>query len=179
MDESNEIYYEELYSKYEDTVYSAIKGMLYSKVGDDISSCVQDTFLIAWKNIEKLRRHENEAGWLVVTAKNVAKKFNEKYLERQKWIDNSIEMDNIVQESDFTQKIEDEMVYKQYIDSKIDERFAATLSEGERRFYDLVVQKLSNEEIGKTLGIETHAALVRKSRMIKKFKKFLREQKNF
>jgi len=179
VDKSNGIYYEELYSKYEDTVYSTIKGMLYSKVGDDISSCVQDTFLIAWENIDKLRKHENVAGWLVVTAKNVARKFNKKYLEEQKWIDSSIEIKNIVQESDFTQEIEDEMVYKQYIDSKIAERFATTLSEGERRFYDLVVQKLSNEEIGKTLGIETHAALVRKSRMIKKFKKFLREQKNF
>jgi len=172
LDESNEIYYEELYSKYEDTVYSAIKGMLYSKMGDDISSCVQDTFLIAWKNMDKLRKHENVAGWLVVTAKNVARKFNKKYLEEQKRIDNSIEMDNIVQENDFTQEIADEMVYQEYLDSGMVEKFMNDLTEDERKLYDLKRnQKLKNGEIAKILGITPNAVILRYKRLVEKFKK--------
>ena len=68
----NNEFFDEIYNEYYINVFNKIRDTLYTKVDDDITSCIQDTFMKAWQNIEILKEHKNVAGWLVITAKNVA-----------------------------------------------------------------------------------------------------------
>lgn len=169
---ANDEFFNTIYSQYYDFVYFTIKNILYSKVDDDITSCTQETFEKAWIKIDILKNHKNVAGWLVKTAKNVSYHFNEKYLTRQRLAGDSENMENIAKDEDFTQEIVEEALFEEYTKSNIAEKFLSRLSEKERQFYDLkFVEKLSNEKIGKILGISAHAVVVRSRRLIEKFKK--------
>ena len=144
-----------------------IKNVLYSQVDDDISSCVQETYLIAWSKIEILKEHKNVAGWLVLTANNVARNFNRLYLTRQDFITYSNELENIIDENeeDFTEKIIGEISA---------EKILSRLSPDERKLYDLKhVIGLSNENIGKIFGITPNAVASRNKRLIQKLEGFL------
>ena len=170
--DSNKRFFRKIYSANYDTVYKKIKNMIYSKVEDDITGCVQDTFLIAWNKVDTLHNHPNITGWLIVTAQNLVSKFNAEYLKRQKLIDDSIDMEDIVQENDFTQELIDDMEYQKYIESGIVEKFINQLSESEQQLYELKYkQKLKNEDIAKILKIKANAVASRSKRLIQKFKK--------
>ena len=170
--DANEKFFNEIYSENYNIVYQKVKNMIYSKVDDDITGCVQDTFLTAWDKIDTLHSHPNITGWLIVTAQNVVSKFNAKYLNRQKLTDDSIDMEDIVQENDFTQELIDDMEYQKYIESGIVEKFISQLSESERQLYELKYkQKLKNEDIAKILKITSNAVASRSKRLIQKFKK--------
>ena len=91
--------------EYYNHVYIKIKRMSYSKVNDDITSCVQETFIKAWINIERLQNHENVAGWLIICAAGVVGNFNKKYNIRKKADIDTLEIEDITDEKDFAQDI--------------------------------------------------------------------------
>jgi len=143
--------------------------MLYSGVDDDITSCVQETYIKAWNKIEFLKKHKNVAGWLVATAKNVAMDFNKNYLLRQKFIAASDGIENIYDEKDFVEKIAGELMA---------EKILSKLSLNERKLYELKYDVgLNNEDIGKILGISPNAVASRTKRLIEKLKEFYVSQK--
>ena len=158
-----------IYKDYYINVYRKIKNILYSEVDDDITSCVQETYIIAWSKIDELKNHKNAAGWLVLTAQNVARNFNRLYLIRQNIIADSKDMEGIAQEDDFTEHIAGELTA---------EMILSRLSPDERKLYELrYVINLSNEDIGKILGITPKAVSERKSRLLKKLKGFILSEK--
>ena len=162
-------FFKRIYKQYYINVLNRTKDILYSETSDDITSCVQDTFIKAWDNIELLKEHENVAGWLVVTAKNVAMDFNKKYLLRQNYIINNKILDEITDEEDFDEKIASESAA---------EKILSCLSQDERKLYDLKhVAELSNEEIGKILGITPNAVASRNKRLTEKLRKIYVSQK--
>jgi RNA polymerase sigma factor (sigma-70 family) len=159
--ENNE-FFNKIYYEYNEFIYRKIKNILKSKIHDDIDSCVQDTFVTAWMSIEDLRKHDNIAGWFVQTAKNIAYNFNTKCSIREKASDNSADMENIAQKNDFAQNIAEKDAL---------EKFIGKLSEDEQKLYKMkFIQDLSNDKIGKNLGISSHAAVMRINRLKEKFK---------
>lgn len=156
-------FFTKIYTDYYNQVYAKIKRMLYSKVDDDIISCVQETYLKAWTKIKFLINHENVAKWLVTTAKNVAYDFNKEYLRKQKITKNFDNLENISDDEDFTKKI---------VNESITESILCRLSSDERILYELgYVQNLSNDKIGEILGITANAVASRNKRLIQKLKK--------
>jgi len=127
-----------------------------------------------WANIEMLKKHEKIAGWLVVAAKHTAGNFNKKHNIRKKVMLDDVEIDEIPDNTDFTQDIAETAKFEKFIKSDIAGKFINQLSESERHFYELkYIQKLSNEEIGQILEITPNSVVVRGRRMIDKFKKEL------
>jgi len=168
----DDTFFNKIYEDYYNQVYIKIKRMLYSKVDDDITSCVQDTFMQAWIKIEFLKNYEDVVGWLIVTAAHVANNFNRKYAVRQKVINDSTEMENIADETDYAQDILETIGFEEYIKSNTFERFLTQMTENERLLYELKYKhKLSNETIGEILGISANAVASRNKRLIQKFKK--------
>ena len=171
-DSDDDKFFDVIYTEYYDQVYIKIKRMLYSEVDDDITSCVQDTFKIAWIKRGLLKNHENIGGWLIVTASRVANNFNKNYKIRQNLMNDSIEMEDIADETDFADDIVETVKFEEYLKSNMAEKFINQLSEIERLLYELKhKQKLSNEEIGEISGISANAVASRNKRLIQKFKK--------
>lgn len=165
----NEAFFDEIYIKYNVLVYSNIKRILYSTVDDDITSCMQDTFIEAFKKIELLKNHQNIAGWLVITSKNVAKNFNKLYLVRNNYFADSKDMENIVNNEEFTDGVIGEIAA---------DKVLSQLSSDERKLYELKYTiGLSNENIGKVLGITPNAVALRVGRLLKKLERFLEFEK--
>lgn len=94
-------------------VKGIINGLLLSHNRDDISSCCQDTFLLAVEHTEELEQHENPGGWLALTARNYALRFNQEYRKQQARVlelteateNPSREMETLTAESTFEEKI--------------------------------------------------------------------------
>ena len=161
-----------IYVKYYSPVYIKIKKRLYSKIEDDITSCVQETFIKAWRNMGDLRAHKNVGGWLIKCAEGVAGNFNKKYALRRKKSADISEIEKVEDGTDFAQDIVETAEFEKYIESHAIDKFLEQLSEDERALYGMkYMQKLSNEEIGKILGITANAVASRNKRLVQKFKK--------
>ena len=166
---SDKEFFDEIYEKYEKNIYKRIKNTLYFKIEEDIISCIDDTFYKAWVNIKKLRKHENIAGWLVITAKNIVMDFNKKYSIIRNHEADSNFMELIPHEEDFTEKISGEIEA---------EKILARLSKKDRNLYDFkYVTGYSNEEIGKILGITPSAVSDRIQKMLKRLKEIYKSKK--
>ena len=154
---ASEKFFNQIYSDHYDSIYFRVKNILYSKIADDISSCTQETFTRAWMNIESLQNHQNIAGWLVVTAKNIAQNFNSRYLTNIKNSNYSATDAETIAEENFTEKIDSELVA---------EKILSQLSASERKLYELKhVMGLSNEDIGKIFEISPNAVASRNKRL--------------
>jgi len=166
---SDKEFFEEIYEKYHDRIYLEIWKILYSKITDDITSCLDDTFYKAWVNIKKLKKHENIAGWLIITAHNIAHNFNRKYnIRRNREVDSNI-IDQLASDENFTEKIFGELEA---------EKILTRLSSKERNLYDYkYVSGYSNKAIGKILGITPSAVSDRIQKMLKRLKKIYESQK--
>ena len=80
-------------------------------------------------------------------------------------------MEEIPDEEDFSEKIAAESVAEKVLNH---------LSPSERELYELkYIAGLSNEDIGKTLGITANAVASRNKRLVEKLKEFYISQNNF
>ncbi|HHU04854.1 MAG TPA: RNA polymerase sigma factor [Clostridiales bacterium] len=78
MDRKLDDIFEKLYSAYFKDLYKYVYRLTYEKnIAEEI---VQDTFIEAYRKIEHLAKHENPAGWLYVTARNITKAYLRDYL---------------------------------------------------------------------------------------------------
>lgn len=162
---ANEDFFNKIYTKYYINVYRKIKNTLYSEIDDDITSCVQETYIKVLANIETLKKHKNVAGWLVVTAKNVARDFNKQYLIRQNFIADYNGVEDVIDYEDFTDNIAGEIEA---------EKILKCLPLSERKLYEMkYVIGLSNEDIGKILRITANAVALRNKRLIQRVREFL------
>lgn len=89
-----------IYNDYYKFVYTIVKNSIYSS--QEIEPCVQDVFVAAMESAD-IEKHPNIQGWLFITAKNISKRFNHKYLLRiNKISDNDVNIDiNITEQKDF------------------------------------------------------------------------------
>ena len=166
---SDKEFFNDIFEKYHNRIYLEIQKKLYSKIPEDINSCLDDTFCAAWENIKKLRKHENIAGWLIIAAQNTAHNFNRKYNIRQRHEINSNIIDYIPDKEDFTEKVLGEFTA---------EKILAGLRPEERKLYDYkYVMGYSHEKIGKMLRITPNAVALRNKKLIKKLQKIYETQK--
>jgi len=78
MDRKLDEFFEKLYSLYFKDLYKYVYRLTYEKnMAEEI---VQDAFVAAYRKIEMLSRHENPAGWLYLTARNITKAYMREYM---------------------------------------------------------------------------------------------------
>ncbi|MCE3202450.1 RNA polymerase sigma factor [Paenibacillus sonchi] len=84
--ENKDDFYQELCEKYFNNIYSYCNRLTQgqSELGDIVEECTQETFLEAYKQIEKLQNHPNIYGWLYVTARNLTNnRYRSMYIKRK------------------------------------------------------------------------------------------------
>ena len=151
MSKSLEAFFDKLYLENYDGLFKYAYRLTYEKnMAEEI---VQDTFLVAYKKIEVLHKHENPIGWLYVTVKNITKTHMREYLKIKKCF--SLEEHEIAVRDEESE----ELLLLNYLNE--DETNIMI------KFY---IEKKSLDEISKEYGISLPASKMRLKRARDKFK---------
>jgi len=162
-------YIQSLYENpvYYDTVQNIILRTMSSGISKhDLEDCISEVWLIALKKRREVEKHPCIQGWLVTTAKYVARRFwNRKFLEKKMITDDDVELealDNSAEEK----KRYDELL----------EMLKKNLKPSEFRIFTMkFIQKCSTAEIGEELGLSQTAVDSRINRLRTKIKIILNE----
>lgn len=73
MHKQNEDYFNILYLENYKKLLVYVFGILQDR--NFAEEIVQDTFVVAYKKIEVLQKHENPVGWLYITARNISRAY--------------------------------------------------------------------------------------------------------
>ena len=87
------------------------------------------------------------------------------------WIDNTIDIEDVPQDTDYEQELIEEALYVKYLEDSVPERFINQISKQEQELYFLkYIEKRTNEDIAKILNISVNAVASRTLRLKQKFK---------
>lgn len=139
-------FFDDLCRKYYKDIYKYVSFSLKNnEVANDI---VQDTFIVVYKNIEKVHRHKNIGGYIFKTAQNLIKNYKK---EAYKRIIREVNFeDNVAEIEDYKSRIENslnaEINEYEYIFDIIN-----SLSEDKQRLYKkYYIEKMSMKDIAKS-----------------------------
>ena len=164
---------EKIYKENYKTLYCLIKRWIYPPNPEDIEDIIQEIFIIAINN-KNLESHENIIGWLIKTAKNKARQFNEKKSREMKIV--LPISDDLTDNVDIVEKIIEEDQLKRMLSQDIINKILKQLNDNELMLYKLKYkQKLSYEEICQIMGISLGTARARNSRLVSKIKNIIKE----
>jgi len=171
----NSDFIEKIYKEHYEYLKLLVINSIHTPNPDDITSCVQDVFMVAMQK-EGLEDHANIKGWLLKTTKNIVKTFNRQKAIRNKYYDfySDLKEDKLVTES-FLDMLIEEIDSERLKNIDIDRIIMESLSQSERDFYVLLrFEKLSIKEISKRLSISEGAAATRHTRFKDKIKKIIK-----
>lgn len=168
----DEIFYEALCNQYFEQIYYYCKKLVrgQDQFTDFVEECTQNTFLEARKQISKLRKHPNIAGWLYTTARNLInhsyrsmyiKKKHEVILDDYVSYNNSPEFDYGLAEIFYNAIDVDKLVIE----------ILKKLKNNEYELYtDYYKNNMSISSLSKKYGVSTTAMTTRIYRLKKKIK---------
>ena len=163
-----------IYKDYHDFIKLTVKNTIHSSDPDDVSMCIHDVIMAVVENIG-LDEHPNIRGWLVKTAKNIARDYNrQKSRNREHPIE---QIDEIAQVSEFTDSLIEEIEWERMNN----QNYVSIIMESDRLndndviLFNLLIDGLNDEKIAETLDISKGAASVRRSRLKIKVQKILNE----
>ena len=169
----NRDFIENIYRDNYNTLYCLIKRWIYPPNPEDIEDILQEVFVIAINN-ESLESHKNIIGWLIKTAHNKAKQFNEKKSREMKIV--LPFTDDLTDNIDIVERIIEKDQLKRMLSQDIINKILKQLNENELMLYRLKYkQKLSYEEICSIMGISLGTARARNSRLVSKIKNIIKE----
>lgn len=172
-----DIFFDELCSKYYKDVYKYLTFVVKDKdAADDI---VQDTFIVVYKNIKKVYRHNNKGGYIFKTAQNLTKNYKKELYKR---LSREISLDNsVIELQDYKTTIESS------IDSDINEYDYITdvldyISDDKRKLYKLYyIDHIPMKKIAEMLDIEYTALRMKYVRLRNEIKELIKKiaEENF
>lgn len=158
MDKVFDAFFDELYSEYYKDLFKYAYRLTYEKnMAEEI---VQDTFIEAYKKIELLAQHENPAGWLYVTTRNIIKAYMREYLS----------IKTLLPLEDHEIGVADEEREEIFLSNYLNEQDAKIIF----KFY---VEKRSLTEISEEYAISLSACKMRIKRAREKFKEIYEKEK--
>lgn len=156
----NETYINELVIKYNDYLYKVIRNTTNTISEADIEDIIQDTFIILWKNINKIDDIKSIKAYLSVIAKNLLK---DKFRNMQIMYDLSDYENSITDSLQLNSLIEQKELDKMNIDDR-------------KIFVEYYYSSKKVKEIAKILNISESKVKVKLHRIRKHLKKNLKER---
>jgi len=158
MDIVFDAFFDKVFSLYYNDLFKYSYRLTYEKnMAEEI---VQDTFIEAYKKIELLAQHENPAGWLYVTARNITKAYMREYLR----------IKTLLPLEDHKIGVADEEREEMFLSNYLNEEEAKIIF----KFY---VEKRSMTEISEEYAISLPACKMRIKRARDKFKENYEKEK--
>lgn len=142
-------YIEKLIIKNESVVRSVIRSALgekFDQIGDE---CMSDLYLLMCEKIDKLKKHENPDGWLIVSAKNIALNAKRKHNTQLKHM--------IVEERTYIRaedNVFENALYNIWLEDGAIDKILARLTPRETEIYNYLYRKrLSCKQTAKITGL--------------------------
>ncbi len=144
------LFFEKLVEAYYGDIYKYAVFCL--KDGDSAGDIAQDTFVLAYKNIDKLKAHENPGGFIFRTAQNLIKNHKKqlyKRIMREISLDGA-QMDIGDDKNSIESALDSNINEYEYITDILDE-----LDDEKKRLYKMYyVDNIPMKEIADRLGVE-------------------------
>lgn len=162
--DKNRKFIEELYKNYRDIIYLQIKSKCFSKNQSDIEDCISQTFFIALESSDKLISHPNPKAYLLKTATNVTRNFNNKYnrdLIKSKPIE-----DDIISPVSIEDQIENKVTAEEMVRKNIYQNIMNDLTPEQKELYFLYfIEDKNSTEIAELMGEKSGTIRMRISRL--------------
>lgn len=171
---TNGEFLEEIYRSHAKQIRLYCKRLLQGHYMDATEECVQNTFLHAGQQANKLKKHPNIRGWLYRTSRNqVNNVFRKCYIKKKYEVDLHCKVEDMIVCGCL---LLDEALFPSANISKLIEELLNKLKPRERELYqDYFKQHLSIFELSIKYGISPTAVTSRIHRLRKKIKQFLQE----
>ena len=167
--------YDEFFDGLCDMYYRNVyKYIVFSvKDRDAADDIVQDTFVVVYRNIEKVYRHNDPGGFIFKTAQNIIKNYKKEIYKK---------LLNEISSDDSSRDIKDNSAsIENYIDADVNEYeyvwdIINSLDEKSRRLYKMhYIDKKSLKEIAESEGTEYTAMRMRFVRLRREIKEKVKE----
>lgn len=155
----------ELYDELHGYLFTLIKGRLYDGCPEeDIYDCLNEVFIIALHKKNDPKFQANPKKWLVVTARNVVDNFNRKHLNRLRFHDSNLGMEEVEDSNDMLENL----AFKIAVEEHVLEKIKMELSPEERVLYIMSFEeRKTTKEIAKELGLKRGTISTRVNRVKK------------
>jgi len=163
----NEAYINELVIKYNSYLYKVIRNSANTISEEDIEEIIEDTFIILWKNINKVDEIKSIKSYLSVIAKNLLKnryrnmQITYDLSDYENFIADSLQLDRLIE-----QKEKDALIQKELDKLCVEDK---------RIFMEYYYSSKKTKEIAKLLNISESKVKVKLHRIRKQLKKILKE----
>lgn len=164
-------FFNEICNEYYANIYKYLVFII--KDDEKAKDIVQDTFIVVYKNIEKVYNHENKGGYIFKTAQNLAKNYKK---ELYKKLLNEVSIDEkVIEIQDSKATIENSLLTNideyEYITEIID-----LLDKDKQDLYKMYyIENRSMKEIAENLGISYTALRMKYVRLRKEIKEHVKE----
>ncbi len=157
----------DLYDELHEYLFIIIQNRLYDGCPhDDIYDCLNEVFIIALRKKQDPKFRANPKNWLVATTKNVVDNFNRKNVNRLRFHQPNVEVDELPDSEDILEDLalkialEDDILYKIKQELSLEERVLFTMRFEEGK---------TTKEIAKELGMRHGTISTRVNRLKKHF----------
>jgi len=163
----NEAYINKLVIKYNNYLYKVINNATNTISEADIEEIIQDTFIILWKNINKIDDIKSMKSYLSVIAKNLLKKryknvqITYDLSDYENFIADSLSLDSLIE-----QKEKESLIQKELDKMCIEDK---------NIFMEYYYSSKKINEIARLLNISESKVKVKLHRIRKKLRKILKE----
>lgn len=159
----------ELYDELHRYLFTLIQNRLYDGCPlDYVYDCLNEVFIIALNKKQDPKFQANPKKWLVITARNVVDNFNRKTLNRLRFYQQDVELEEIQDTTDILETLALKIALEDHVIQKIKQ----DLSSEERILYTMRFEEgKSTKEIAKELGMRHGTVSTRVNRMKKNFKR--------
>lgn len=160
-----------LYNELYGYLFTIIQNRIYEGCPQDyILDCLDEVFLIALRKKRDKNFRENPKGWLIITTRNVVDNFNRKHVNRLRFLESDVKMDNLTASHDIVEHLALKMALEDHVIDKIKQE----LSEEERVLYVMRFEEgKTTKEIAQELGIKHGTISTRVNRMKKHFERLI------
>lgn len=161
----------ELYNELHRYLFTLIQNRLYDGCPHDyIYDCLNEVFIIALSKKQDPKFQADPKKWLVITARNVVDNFNRKTVNRLRFHQQEVEMDEIPDSNDILEDLalkialEDDVLYKVKQELSSEERVLYTMRFEEGK---------TTKDIAKELGMRHGTISTRVNRLKKRLERLI------
>ena len=172
MNNKDRQFIEELYDTNYSFVKTLVKASLYSNNIDDITSCVNDVFIIAIQKVDILKTHNNIKAWFTLTTKYTVLSENRKFVKSRKKLKQITEESLCSYEDTYVDDIVNNIVFNDINFIELKQSILNELSDKEFDLFKLkYILQTANSLIAEKYSISENNVRAKLSRLHKKILK--------
>lgn len=178
--ESKQQFIDKLYTENSRQVYAIVQNRLHPTATVNADDCVQEIFMQAVRQADRLMEHPNPKAWLLLTARYVILNTNRKSDRQKKQANLLIDKLDKCSECDVESLVIEQLLLEQISNDRIYEKIMQQLSESETQLLQLKWKKRQREkEIARQLHVPLKKVRNQTFRLRQKIMRLIHQYKDY